>query len=382
MSFKIDVLEVIEIAKQFLQIPSLIDNENLLLNYLNKEILKLKKYETILNKDCLIVKSNLKTKSNLVFSAHVDRHGFILNEDKQLEYLAFYLKRKLNLKFVKDELDENEKLLYFYLKEKLEDIDIKLTDENLIFSYEGKSFKYTRQGRKDFFEKIGLRYARDEIFSYDFINGNILNKYIISDFICDIKDNKVIYNTIPKIFQIDSNNLFLLNPQIIVDKKYFSGQIDNVISVAVLFYLLKNINFNHEIIFSTNEEIGLSYLGIEDYFNQKENLDKSLIVLDVSPYLNFNDKNEGFLTLRKGDEYSNFNLDLTDKIKNLLIKNNIDFDFKESLVGKTELGKLISISNKNICGSTLQLPSLNPHTSYEKSYIKSLENYITIITKL
>ncbi|MDA3855618.1 MAG: hypothetical protein PF569_05130, partial [Candidatus Woesearchaeota archaeon] len=172
--------------------------------------------------------------------------------------------------------------------------------------------------------------------------------------------------------------VFALESKIKTKDDLFFGQIDNVISVAVLYYILKNFDFKQEIIFTTGEEIGVSYQNVLEYMKDKKEI-LDIITLDTSPYENFNNKKVGFLTLRKGDENGKFNIELVNQIEKILIENSVSINFKSSKKGITELGRMSSESNGKLNGATIQLPTMNYHTTYETSTMKSLENYFKII---
>ena len=326
-----EVKEILEICEEFLQIPSLISYEQVFLSYLDNKIKDLG-YETLLTKDYLVV--NPHKKSNYLFSAHIDRHGIIKNEKGEFEHLAFHLRNKLQLGFKRDYLD--------------------------------------------FFEINALRYLKENITSVDENTGESINEYT-----CDrysvVFDEKLIT------YELDKNpsekeKLFTLSKKLHVKEESFYGQIDNVISAAALFYLLKTTTCNEQVIFTTKEEIGKSFENVLDYVN-KENTSK-LIVLDTTPYKNFKGKEEGFLVLRKGDENGSFDETLGLEIEEFLKLQNIPFTYKPSDNGMTELGRISSESNGKINGTTLQIPTTNYHTSSESTTLKSLENYFKVIKKL
>jgi hypothetical protein len=108
---------------------------------------------------------------------------------------------------------------------------------------------------------------------------------------------------------------------------------------------------NKEIIFQLNKKI-----------NPKKENNLKLIVLDTSPYLNFKNKEKGFLTLRKGDERGGFDIKLFELIKKISKENNIPTEIKPSSLGNTEFGKVTLMTNNKINSITIQLPTMNYHT--------------------
>ena len=150
--------------------------------------------------------------------------------------------------------------------------------------------------------------------------------------------------------------------------------------------LLQHKLISGTIIFTTLEEVGQSYKQVVEFCSnpeyEKYYSNKKLLILDTSPYDTFIGKNEGFLTLRYGDENGGFDTQLVEEMKSIVENNNIAYDFKPSFMGKTELGHVSTHTNGKINGATLQLPTLNYHTSHENCTLLSLENYAKILVKL
>ncbi|MCA9495867.1 MAG: hypothetical protein KC589_02905 [Nanoarchaeota archaeon] len=343
-----EIKEILKITNQFLKIPSVTSNEKPFLDYLNKKISKLKKYNIIQTDSYLLIKTknnpnktnkNKNKENKYLFSIHIDRHGFAKNNNNEIEYQAYKRKKEEKLKFNRD--------------------------------------------TKEFFENCALRHTKENISSYNPKTGKIINKYISNRNNLDWKNKLVTFtlNKDPK----SNENIFMLNSQISITNNLFFAQIDNVISAAVIFYLLKTSNFQDEIIFTTQEEIGLSYKCVLDYLdkNTTENTIKNqIITLDTTPYENFNNKEKGFIVLRKGDENGDFNLNLVKEFEKIANKNKIPIEYKASNNGMTELGRISSTSKGKYNGATIQIPTTNYHTTYETSTFENLENYLKIIKKI
>lgn len=369
-----DTEEVLRICNEFLSIPSVIGHETPFLRYLEEKIRQLG-YSTLLKEDHLIINPYTE-KSGLLFSVHVDRHGFIRKQDNSIEYIAFDMKKKKGIKFKREEIEEDEKELVEELSKHLPHFQVTLLKEYLRFKSAEHDLKFTRQGGESFFEKVGLRYTGENIVSYNEKTGNKINEFRITRH--DISPEKKKVN-----FEVDkplSNNdkIFMLKPFLKIDNDKFYGQIDNVISAAVIYYFLKNYEVSSEIIFTTKEETGESYEQVLDYFN-KGKKDMRLAVLDTSPYGDLTEREKGFITLRKGDERHGYDSVLVEEIREKLANKKISFDFKPSFIGRTELGKVSEMTKGKVTGLTLQLPTTNYHSNYETATLKSLENYMEAI---
>jgi putative aminopeptidase FrvX len=330
---KFEIQSILNIANDFLQVPATIEHEKPFLDYLQKKIETLG-YEIIRNEKYLVIKPKNK-RAKYLFSAHVDRHGFIINDEKEFEHICYYYKKKYGLEFKKD---------YF-----------------------------------EFFLSCAQRHTRDEIYSYEKETGKKLNTFKTTRYNLDWKNKLVTFDLDKEINQNDK--VFAIDSKIIQSKNIFYGQIDNVISVALIYYLLEKGDFNHEIIFTTREEIGKSYENVVDYLSNID-YDLKIITLDTSPYENFKKQEEGFLTLRKGDENGNFDLEFVAEIEDLLKKKNVPMHYKSSTIGMTELGRISTSTKGDYNGATIQLPTLNYHTSYETATIKSMKNYYYIVSIL
>ena len=68
-----------------------------------------------------------------------------------------------------------------------------------------------------------------------------------------------------------------------IDQGYFIGQLDNVLSAAILVYLFE-IGFRGTAFFTAQEEAGRSWRYLLEWFRRFGGSTNHLIVLDTSPY--------------------------------------------------------------------------------------------------
>lgn len=367
------ITRIIKETENLLKIPSPIGFENHFLKSLEL-ISKKEGYNTILKKNYLVVKPTKKT--NKIFSIHIDRHGLIVN-DKKVEYLANYWKNKLKIPYKIDkEIPMHNKIIKL-LSQSLKNFKISEDSEKIyIEEKNGIALRYIKEGGKDFFEKIAMRHTGEELIGYD-KNMKKVSNYTSIRYDISVKDKLVTFDLNKK---INSNVKHLtFNQKLKKDRNKIYGQIDNVISCAIIINLIKRKQLNQEVIFTTQEEIGKSWIPVVDYMKNNSN---KLIVLDTSPYENFESKIEGFLVLREGDENGKFEPVLCQEIQKFCKKNKIPTHLKSSLIGMTELGRVSFETQGRINGTTLQLPTINYHTSYETCMVKSLENYMKVISLL
>jgi putative aminopeptidase FrvX len=372
-----NIKTIIERTNEFLKIPSSICYEKPFLDFLNQRA-KAFGYETILEDRYLVIRP--KVKSTILFSAHIDRHALIKNEQNEIEYLAFYLKKKRGDQFLHEKHEEIEEEFTSSINKEYQHAEISLEEDFILVKQKNKpNLKFDRKGRKTFFESVGLRHTKEDISSYDSNTGEILNHYRTLRNSVSVDEKKVIYDTNMPLKEEDK--IFMFNSKAEEIGNLVSGQIDNVISAACIFELIEKKELQQEVIFTTEEEIGTSWECIKDY-SEKHNSKLKLIVLDTSPYTTLENFHLGYLTLREGDERADFDLELVSSIKKIVDEEKIPTHYKPSFIGNTELGKVVLETEGKLTGVTLQLPTTNYHTTYETCTKESLKNYMKIIEKL
>ena len=372
--------EILKICNEFLQIPSVISHESCFLKYLNLKIKKLG-FKTKLRKSYLAIEPKKETKTLL--SAHVDRHGCVKDKKGRIQFASFYLKKKYKILSPRRERAKKELELARLIQTKLKGIDVFLGKENLKFKSDDLELNFERKGSRNFYEKTGQNYSKCDFFSYNIKTGKKIKKYRALRYDVEWKQSRVWFDLDTK--PEKNEKVFMLESEIMCqDNKRFFAQIDNVLSVSVLFYMLKKIgpeNFKSNVLFTTQEEIGRSYNSFLEYSKLYPRKRFELVVLDTTPYDKF-PLEESFLVLRKGDERGKFNLKITRRLKNIIKNNNIKFRFKQQNIGKTELGAIITNTRKKIVGTTLQIPTTNYHTAYETTRLKDLENFKKVVEEI
>jgi hypothetical protein len=313
-----------------------------------------------------------KKKSKVILSSHIDRHGFIKNEEGNIEYLAFYLRKKLGIPFKFEKIEDKEKELI------TKNSDFLLTDSFLLWKHNDTKIKFLRDGRTWFFEKTAERHSRENIYSYNPITGETINHYTLIRSDTNVLKKEVLFT--PNKPLKDEDSIFAINAPLFQSNNLISGQIDNVISAAVLFTLLEEQELTSTLLFTTQEEIGNSYQSIVEFY--KKHSGEKLYIIDTSPYENLEKGEKGFLTLREGDERGGFSREMGKEIKNILKEMKIPYDIKPSCIGNTELGAVVEHTNGKLNGTTLQLPTTNYHTSFETCTKESLNNYYKVLKKL
>ena len=171
---------------------------------------------------------------------------------------------------------------------------------------------------------------------------------------------------------------------------YISGQIDNAISVGLIYGLFK-AGFQGTAFFTAEEEIGKSWKHLSNFLNKKNIETDKLIVLDTSPYNNSEQADSGTVILRNKDSFGKFNASLVQDLKQSCIALDLPFDMKDetllaqgksdSQLGRTELGRLIHENNGRWTGATAQIPTFNYHTNNESTTKLALGNILRLLNE-
>jgi putative aminopeptidase FrvX len=237
------------------------------------------------------------------------------------------------------------------------------------------------------------RFVDERVQAYQPYSGTYLGIGVIKEaFLCERRNNII--------FKVEGfDYLFPSTPIAFVDKLEFkddliSAQLDNVISVALIIYMY-HLGYKGTAFFTASEEAGKSWRFLLEWFKRFDISTKELLVLDTSPYANIEDIKNLDIVLRNRDANAVFRSPLKNKIKRIAIEENIKYHFKDAYLknkmsqtgvkrtlGMTELGRLIHATKGEIQGTTLQIPTIGYHTSYETASIKAVEAMISVLKRL
>jgi putative aminopeptidase FrvX len=335
-----------DILKQLIRVPSVVGAEHPFFMVVKRELEELD--VNVEYYDGVLVAKGDNPSSGYI-SAHADRHGLICTGHNEFQYAAFIAKNRADL----TGNSKSEELL--------------------------KNFT--------------VRFVNEKVQAYEPWSGSYLGLGTIQDaFLCERRNNII--------FTVDGfDHLFPGTPVAFVDKlkikdDLVSAQLDNVISVAIIIYMY-HLGYKGTAFFTASEEAGKSWRFLLEYFKRFDISTNELLVLDTSPYKNVEEINQIDIVLRNRDENGVFRSPLKNIIKNICIKNNINYNFKDaylknimkqsgkkSSLGVTELGRIIDATKGSIQGTTLQLPTIGYHTVEETTTKKSINSMITILKKL
>lgn len=336
-----------DILKQLIRVPSVVGAEHSFFMSIKRELdelnLDVEYYDGV-----LVAKGSAPETGYI--SAHADRHGLICTGHNEFQYAAFVAKNQADLKGNSN-------------------------SEQLLQNFED-------------------RFVDQKVQAYQPWSGSYLGIGTIEDaFLCKRRNNII--------FKVNGfDHLFPGTPIAFMDKleisedDLVSGQLDNVISIAIIIYLY-HLGYKGTAFFTASEEAGKSWRFLLEYFRRFDITTNELLVLDTSPYTSVEDINHLDIVLRNRDENGVFRSPLKNKIKTISIENNINYHFKDaylknimkqngvkSSLGVTELGRIIAATKGKIQGTTLQLPTIGYHTVEETTTKRSINSMILILEKL
>ena len=169
------------------------------------------------------------------------------------------------------------------------------------------------------------------------------------------------------------------------------GQIDNVVSLGVIYTLFQN-GFLGTALLTTEEEIGKSWTHLRNWMIEKDIETERLYVLDTSPYREKNPIQENQIVLRNRDKSGIFNPRLAEEIKTRCEKLGLPYQVKDEYflsqgleikdLGSTELGRLVMETDGRWNGATIQIPTTEYHTSYETTSRGCIESFYRLLSDL
>ena len=335
-------------TEEYLNIPSVVRFEHPFIIYLTVDFSK-RNYE-IQQDDRFLVISKKNSKNPKILTAHIDRHGIVVNKDGNFEYAAFNAKKHYG--------DKNK-------------------------------------SSESVFKKSGERFIDELVYAYD-SSGKVLDEGKVKSFSSDF-DRKDLFFEIEGLKGLPKGTPVAYKSSLTIQDGNVSSQIDNVVSAAIAYQLVQD-GFDGKIIFSTEEEIGRSWQYIASYLSNLETPTKEIITLDTTSYDDKRAIQEGLVVLRNKDENGIFNSNLVTSLRTVCDTEGIKYEMKDEVIenqntklpegskpkklGETELGRIIQHTNGQFNGATIQLPTTNYHTNHETTSELALNNYYQALLKL
>lgn len=290
---------------------------------------------------------------SVMFSSHVDRHGLMCTGPNEFQYSAFIAGGR----------------------------------SDLLGTSVGQSLM----------KKIVTRYESQEVYGYEPWSGAYLGRGTVGKaYICESRNNLI--------FEIDDlEHLVAGTPVAFTDKlthtdSALMAQLDNVLTAAALIYLFE-IGFKGTVFFTAQEEAGKSWRFLLEWFRRFGKPTNQLIVVDTSPFPDFDAAQQQQVVLRNKDANGEFNQPLTQKMKSVCDELGISYLFKDLYIdeqntkragegkdplslGSTEMGRIIKASEGLVDGTTLQIPTSGYHTMCEAAPLEAVSAFMTLLKKV
>ncbi|MCG8316955.1 MAG: hypothetical protein MI976_27375 [Pseudomonadales bacterium] len=294
-----------------------------------------------------------KMPHSLYLSAHIDRHGLICTGPNEFQYAAFVAGARSDL--LGNSVDEQ------------------------------------------FMRKIVSRFQNEQVYAYEPWSGAYRGGgRIQSAHICEQRNNLIF--ELEGMQHLVAGTPVAFRDQLRITEESLAGQLDNVLTAAALVYLFE-LGFQGTAFFTAQEEAGKSWRYLLEWFRRFGNSTNQLLVVDTSPYPDFETANKQHLVLRHKDANATFNKELTARLAELCDQLQISTQFKDVYVeqkniellkqgqdpislGSTELGRIISMSNGLVDGTTLQIPSSGYHTLSETAPAASVLAFLNVISHM
>lgn len=336
MPFETVALKTIE----YLSIPSVVGHEWHFLRYLEQDFEKLG-LNVALHGGAIEISGDGNHAS--IITAHADRHGLISLGNGEYAYAAQYVKE---IKYGENP-QPSERML----------------------------------------QQISKRFMDELVFAYDPQDGSKLAAGSIESCLpCMANGDSIFW--IHDMEHQPANTPIAYARTAVTEGPYLKGQIDNAISLAVIYVLFQN-GYQGTALITTEEEIGYSWKHIADWLEYKGLETQSLLALDTSPFKDSDPVKEGQVIFRTRDKSDCFNANLVTALTERCKKLDFPYQVKDQKLlaagsaiedlGSTEMGKLILRTKGRWSGATVQIPTLEYHTSYETTSRACIESYYALL---
>lgn len=349
MSFRLPE-SFLDLLASLTRSPSVVGAEHSFFRVLQRELeergAKVSWYEGV-----LVAQGN--NPHSLMLSAHVDRHGLICTGPNEFQFAAFVSGARSDLL--------------------------------------GNSVS------EELMQKVEDRFQNTPVYAYEPWSGAYRGKGAVAKtYVCEYRNNLI--------FElVGMEHLVAGTPVAFTDKLKMTdealiGQLDNVLTVAALVYLFE-IGFQGTAFFTAQEEAGKSWRYLLEWFRRFGGSTNQLIVVDTSPFPDFDMARKQHLVLRHRDANATFNTELTQSIDSICQTLGINVLYKDTYVeelnregskqglppqslGSTEMGRVIDASKGLVDGTTLQIPTSGYHTMFESAPIRSVTAFLAVLKQL
>ncbi|MBB03240.1 MAG: peptidase M42 [Planctomyces sp.] len=341
--------ELIDVLKELIRQPSVVGAEHSFFRVLQR-LLEERGANVTWYDGVLVAKGNDPRSAH--YSAHIDRHGLICTGPNEFQYAAFVAGSRSDLL--------------------------------------GNSVSEQLMG------KIADRFGSQPVMAYEPWSGAYRGAGTVKHaYKCEFRNNLI--------FELDGlDHLVAGTPvafadRLTIENGRFSGQLDNVLTAAVLVHLFR-LDFQGTAFFTAQEESGKSWRYLLEWFRRfgNQKAANELIVVDTSPYPDTPTAEAQHVVLRNCDANARFDEATTKRITELCEKLGFSASFKDDYIeqknaeaiqegrppqslGSTELGRITAASNGLVLGTTLQIPTTGYHTMQETASIESCRAFLALL---
>jgi putative aminopeptidase FrvX len=340
----------IELLALLMRHPSVVGSEHSFFRVLQRELEE--RGAQVTWYEGLLVAHGTKPNS-LMLSAHVDRHGLVCTGPNEFQYAAFVAGAR----------------------------------SDLLGNSVGEQLM----------KKIVDRFGAEYVYAYEPWSGAYCGRGVITRaYICEYRNNLIF--EVKGLEHLVAGTPVAFADALKVTEQALVGQLDNVLTTAVLVYLFE-LGYQGTVFFTSQEEAGKSWRYLLEWFRRFGNDTNQLLVVDTSPYPDFATAAQQQVVLRNKDANATFDPQLTQKLLSLCESRGVRFQMKDAYVeamnvqlrsagedarslGSTEMGRIIRASNGLVDGTTLQIPTSGYHTMSESAPLASVKAFIEILTDL
>lgn len=337
---------------RYLSIPAVVGHEEVFMRYLEDSFAKLglNTYQMPpqheMDQSPRLLEIHGDKPHSAIICAHIDRHGLISLGKNEYAYAAQYM----------------------------------------------REIKYGEENRSSITELRGIaeRFEDEIVYAYDDLTGDRLGRGMIKPVEKYMPNGDSLFKVLG-MKSMRQGRALAYSRTARFEKGELKGQIDNALSIGVIFALFKN-GFQGTALLTTEEEIGKSWIHICDWLDNEALETKNLLVMDTSPYKEESPIENGTIVLRNRDKSEFFDKDLTQKLKQKCEELNIPYQLKDEILikrgwdetrlGSTELGRVIQNSQGRWSGTTIQIPTTMYHTSNETTSVKAIRNYYRFLKNI
>jgi len=340
----------IDLLATLVRCPSVVGAEHSFFRVLQRELEE--RGATVTWYEGLLMASGARPQS-FMLSAHIDRHGLICTGPNEFQYAAFVAGARSDL-------------LGNSVSEELMRKVVERFPRAPVYAYEPWSGAYRGQGR--------IRHS----------------------YVCEYRNNLI--------FELEGmSHLVAGTPVAFTDRLTESpealvAQLDNVLTAAALVYLFE-LGFEGTAFFTAQEEAGKSWRYLLEWFRRFGGSTNQLLVVDTSPFPDFEAAQEQHLVLRSADANARFNPAFTEKLEAVCRASGFRHLYKDTYVerinrerqiqglapqslGSTEMGRIIQASKGLVDGTTLQIPTSGYHTMQESAPKSSVQAFLATVQNL